>query len=36
LVLVADDTLAEPFETDEEVAEFLRWANQKWLDNESW
>jgi hypothetical protein len=27
---------AEPFATDAEVAEFLRWANQKWLQNDSW
>jgi hypothetical protein len=36
LILVPTNDEVEPFETEEEVTEFLTWANQKWLENESW
>jgi hypothetical protein len=36
LVLMSANDEAEPFKTEEEVAEFMQWANQKWLENESW
>jgi hypothetical protein len=36
LILVPTNDEVEPFETEAEVSEFLMWANQKWLSNETW
>jgi hypothetical protein len=36
LVLMSDNDEVEPFKTEKEVTEFMQWANQKWLENESW
>jgi hypothetical protein len=36
LVLMSANNEVEPFETEEEVAEFVRLANRKWLEDEPW